>query len=170
MATIVSIGSLALLAVACLAGLVSLVVGFPGTFVILGAALLYAWGTGFASVTWSTIAWLAALALAGELFELLIGSGLGAASRPSWRVASATVVGSFVGGLLGAPLFFGVGALLGALAGAFAGAGLAAHLEGKTLGDALRQAWSALKSRFVAFVTKSFIAIAMTVLVLVHAW
>lgn len=169
MATVITVGSLVLLVVACLAGLVALVFGLPGTFLILGAAFLYAWSTGFTAVGWATLGWLSLLAILGEILELLLGSGVGGTVRPSRRVAVAAIVGSIVGGLVGAPLLLGLGALIGALIGAFAGAGLAASSEGHSLADSAAHGWQALKGRFAGFVVKSAIGVGMSLLVLIDA-
>ena len=80
MATALHLLGLLLLFGFCGVALVSLVFGLPGTFLIVAAALVYAWATGFAAVTWSTVGWLALLAAIGEGIEFVAGSA-GAASR-----------------------------------------------------------------------------------------
>jgi uncharacterized protein len=147
----------------CLLALASLVFGLPGTFLIVGAAILYAWATGFAAVHWSTIGWLTVLAVIGEGVELISTTAATAAARPSWRVHAGALAGALAGAIVGAPLFFGVGALLGALAGAFAGAALAVKLEGGTLGDSVATGFAALKGRLLGFVVKVAIAAVMVV-------
>jgi hypothetical protein len=156
---------------ACLIAIISLVLGFPGTFVILGAAVVYAWATDFAAVRWSTIGWLTILAVAGEAIEFL-ASGVGAAAAdvgpPSRRVWISALTGGFIGGLVGTPFLFGVGALLGALAGAFAGAAFAVASQGGTLRSALETGMAALRGRLLGFVVKAALAVVM-VLVLAAA-
>jgi len=169
MESFLAVGSIMLLGVVCLVGLVSLVFGLPGTFVILFAAAIYAWATGFAHVTWATLGWLALLAVLGEILELLLGTGIGGRARPSRRMAFAAIGGSLIGGILGAPFLFGIGAIAGTLAGAFIGAGFAAHSEGHSMVEVIERGWNALKGRFAGFVTKSVIGIAMTLLVLFAA-
>lgn len=172
MATVMSVLSvlaLVTLAGVCVLGLVSLVVGLPGTFLILVAAAVYAWATGFATVTWGTLGWLALLAVIGEGIELVLGSGVAGSARPSRRVAVGAILGSVIGGLAAAPLLFGIGALFGALAGAFLGAGIAAHSESGDLGHAVRHGWGAFKGRLAGFVTKSAIGVAMTLILMAAA-
>ncbi|GIW41813.1 MAG: hypothetical protein KatS3mg076_2390 [Candidatus Binatia bacterium] len=152
---------LLLLFLVCLLALVSLVFGFPGTWIVLGAALLYAWWTGFAEVGWPTLGWLAALALAGEVAEFWLGAAVATRERPSWRVTFGVLVGGFVGGVLGLPFLFGVGALLGALLGAGAGAALAVASEGGSEAEARRAALAAAKGRFLGFVVKLAFGVAM---------
>ena len=127
MGTLLSIAGLLLLFLVCLLGLVSLVFGFPGTFIIFAAGLVYAWATGFAVIEWTVPAGLLAMAIGGEIAELVATSSAASAggTEPSRRVTLAAIAGALVGGIVGTPFLFGVGSLLGALAGAFLGAALA---------------------------------------------
>ncbi len=160
------LGATMLLAV-CLAGLVSLVFGLPGTFVIALAALVYAWATGFTTMTWTTPVWLFGLAIAGEVIELLVtGAAAGAASQQqSRRVNIATIVGAIIGGIVGTPFLFGVGSLIGAMLGAFAGAALAVSSDGGTWQHSMRVGLAALRGKFFGFVVKAAIAATMIVIV-----
>ena len=165
MDTVLHVLGLALLLVACLTALFTLVLGMPGTVLIVGFALLYAWATDFALIQWSTIGWLALLAVIAEGLEFL-ASGAGAAgARPSRRVTIGALAGAFAGGIIGAPFFFGVGALLGALAGAFTGAALAVRSEGGSVEDSVTTGFAALRGRLLGFVVKSAIAVVMVVIV-----
>ena len=166
MATLLHVFAVALLFAACVASVIALLFGLPVTFAIVGVALMYAWATGFQTVRWSTIGWIGGLALAGEVFEFL-AAGMGAAgARPSRRALIAAVVGSFAGAVLGAPFFFGIGALLGALAGAFAGAAFAVAAQGGTMRRAFSTGLGALRGRLLGFVLKAAIAAAMSVVLL----
>jgi uncharacterized protein YqgC (DUF456 family) len=156
------IGLLVLL-IACLAALASLLLGLPGTFLIVVAALAYAWATGFAGVTWWTIGWLLLLAVIGEGIEFLAGAAGAAGERPSRRVMIAAILGGVIGGLVGTPLLFGVGSLLGALLGAFTGAALAVLSEGGTMDTALSAGLAAFRGRLLGFVLKAAVAVAMLV-------
>jgi hypothetical protein len=153
-----------LLFAACLLALLSLIVGLPGTFAIVGIAMLYAWATGFVAVHWSTIGCLLVMAVIAEGIEL-VASGAGAAgTRPSRRVTIGALAGALTGGIVGTPFLFGVGALLGALAGAFAGAALAVQLEGGSLRDSVATGFAALKGRLLGFVLKAAMAAMMLII------
>lgn len=161
MDTLLSVVGLVLLFVGCLAALFALVLGLPGTLLIVGVALLYAWATGFAAVQWSTIGWLTLLAVIAEGLEFL-ASGAGAAgARPSWRVTIGALGGAFAGAILGTPFLFGVGALFGALAGAFAGAAVAVRSEGGSMDESITTGLAALRGRLLGFVVKTAIAVVM---------
>jgi len=148
------------------AALASLVIGLPGTFIMVAIALFYALTTGFASVTWATIAILLALAVAGELLEFASTVSSNSGPSPSRRVSLAALVGGVVGGILGLPLLFGLGSLLGALCGAFAGAALAAGFEGHDLASALSYGRGAMRGRLLGFVAKVAVGVCMVAVLL----
>jgi len=169
MDTVLHLVGLLLLLMACLGAFASLLLGLPGTFLIVGAALVYGWATGFAAVQWSTVGWLFLLAAVGEVCEFL-AAARAVGARPSRRVMVCALVGAVAGGLIGAPFLFGAGALLGALAGAFAGAALAVVSEGGTLGAALSTGLAAMRGRLLGFVLKAAAAAAMLVVLAAAIW
>lgn len=165
MDTLVHVLGLAALLVGCILGLVSLLFGLPGTFVILLVAFVYAWATAFGAIHWSTLGWLLALALLGEGLELLAGSARAGGVKPSWRVVLSTLGGSIAGGIVGTPFLFGIGALIGALIGAFIGAAVAVASEGAGFDTVVSTGFAAMQGRLLGFVLKSSIAVVMVVLV-----
>lgn len=168
MATALWLLGLLLLALGCTVGLVSLVFGLPGTFVIFASALIYAWATGFEAIAWTVPAWLFAMAVAAEVIEFVAaGSGRGVGGRPSRGVTIAAIAGAFVGGIVGTPLLFGLGSLLGALIGAFTGAAIAVSAGGGTVRESLSSGAAAFRGRALGFLIKSAIAVTMVVIVAV---
>jgi len=105
-----------------LACLVTLFFGFPGNVMILAATCLYGYLTSFHEVTGGMLAVLGVLTLSGEGVEYVLGIVGAKRYGSSNRGIVFSMVGGFVGAVMGAPLFFGFGAIVGALAGAFAGA------------------------------------------------
>ena len=99
----------------------------------------------------------------GEAIEFGAGAVGVSGHRPSRRVAVAAIAGALVGGIAGAPLLFGLGALLGALCGAFAGAAIAAGSEGQSAAEAFRAGLAAMGGRLLGFVVKVSIAVVMLV-------
>lgn len=156
-----------ILFVVCLVALISLLFGLPGTFLIVAAALVYAWASGFATVSWSTIGWLTLLAAIGEGIEFAAGAAAAAGTRPTRRVTVAALGGSFIGGIIGTPILFGIGSLLGALAGAFIGAALAVASEGGSPRAALTTGFAALRGRLLGFILKAALAVVMVVVLTV---
>lgn len=169
MDTVLHVVGLLILLIVCLASFASLVLGLPGTFLIVGAALVYGWATGFATVHWSTVGWLFLLAVVGEVVEFL-AAARAVGEQISRRVMAGALVGGIVGGLAGTPFLFGVGALLGALAGAFAGAALAAISENGTMAKAFSTGLAALRGRLTGFVLKAAVAAAMLVVLSAAVW
>jgi hypothetical protein len=152
-----------LLAVTCVLGLASMLLGIPGTFIIFAAGMLYGLLTNFATVTYARLAWLLGMAVFAEGLELL-SSGWGYRGvRPTRRTTGWAVMGSFIGGIVGTPILFGVGSLLGALGGAFAGAALAVASEGGEAGAALRSGLAALRGRLAGLAVKLAIGVAMVI-------
>jgi uncharacterized protein YqgC (DUF456 family) len=76
-----------------------------------------------------------------------------------------SILGGLVGAIVGAPLFFGFGAILGALLGAFLGAVLIElHTYGPTeWKKAVRSGWGNFLGRIAGVITKMAIAIGMIV-------
>jgi hypothetical protein len=170
MDTLLYLFGLLLLGLGCLLGLAALLFSLPGTFIILITAVIYAWATGFVGLTWTLLGGLLALALVGEAIEFLAAAGSGAeGSRPSRRVQISAIAGSIVGGILAAPILFGLGALFGALAGAFVGAALAVSSEGGSFSDATSHGFAALRGRLLGFVLKASLAVVMVILIAVAA-
>ena len=67
MENVLHVLGIALLLSACGAALFTLILGLPGTMLIVGFALLYGWATDFTVIQWSTIGWLALLAVIAEV-------------------------------------------------------------------------------------------------------
>ena len=148
-----------------LAGFFGLFFGLPGNWMIVGATLVYAWATGFAQIGWGLLLLFFLLAVAGEVVEYVFGIAGARRFGSSNRGIVFSILGGFVGAIVGAPLFFGFGAILGALAGAFLGAVL---IELVTYGPgewkkALRSGWGNFIGRMAGMITKMAIAIGMIV-------
>jgi uncharacterized protein YqgC (DUF456 family) len=126
-----AIGVAILFALLGLVSLLSILLGLPGTWMLLGLAVLIelvdgVWLGGAPAVTfgWATLGVAALLSAVGEVIEAAAG-----AAGARWGGATRRgVVGAFVGGIVGAFLLTGlvpipvVGTLVGGLVGAFLGA------------------------------------------------
>lgn len=152
---------LALYILISLAGLVSLIFGLPGTFIILGASVLYGWYGGFSEITVRVIIILVVLALAGELIEFLLGILGSKKYESSNRAIVGSIIFGIIGAVMGAPFFFGIGAVIGAFAGAFAGAILMELSQGKKMDEAIKSGWGAFLGRVAGTISKGALGIAM---------
>jgi hypothetical protein len=144
-----------------LAGLISLVFGLPGTFIILGASVLYGWYDGFQEITVRILVILVVLALAGELIEFLLGILGSKKYESSNRAIVGSIIFGIIGAIIGAPFFFGIGAVVGAFAGAFAGAIIVELSQGKKMDEALKSGWGAFIGRVAGTISKGAVGIAM---------
>jgi uncharacterized protein YqgC (DUF456 family) len=152
---------LALYILVSLAGLVSLIFGLPGTFIILGASVLYGWYGGFSEITVRVIIILVVLALAGELIEFLLGILGSKKYESSNKAIVGSIIFGIIGAVMGAPFFFGIGAVIGAFAGAFAGAILMELSQGKKMDEAIKSGWGAFLGRVAGTISKGAVGIAM---------
>jgi hypothetical protein len=113
---------LVLLHVAVLAGMLAIVLGLSGNFILLGLALLVAWLGDFLHLPVGLWFTLLALAVGGEILEAF----LGVAAARTFGASRWGMIGTFLGGLAGAALgtlwIPVLGSLAGAVRGAFAGA------------------------------------------------
>lgn len=160
----------ALLLLACLAGVLVTPAALPGTLIILVAAVLFAWATGFATLGWPTLVTLLVVAAAAEAAEWVTGAAGARRYGGSRRAAWLAILGGFVGGVLGAPFGLGLGAIPGALAGAFLGAfGGELSLAGN-VAQARRVGWGALVGRAWGIAIKGAAAVAMALIAAIAAW
>jgi uncharacterized protein YqgC (DUF456 family) len=142
-------------------GLISILFGFPGNFLILVNSVLYGWYGGFKEITVKVVIVLIVLAILGEVSEFVLGV-IGSKKHES---STEAIVGSIVGGILGAvwgaAFLFGIGSIIGAFIGAFAGAFVVEYVRIKNIDQALRSGWGAFVGRVGGMITKGIIAIAM---------
>jgi uncharacterized protein YqgC (DUF456 family) len=158
---IVKVVVLIILILSMPAGLIAVVLGLPGTWLILVASVLYGWLTEFAIINAQLLLGLLALAVVAELLDLT--AGLWGARR--YGGTKKAMVGTMIGGILGAvalsPMLFGVGSIVGAFFGAFAGAFSMTYLEQRKMDEAMRVGWGALLGRVFAMVFKGAAVVIM---------
>ena len=152
---------LIILILAMPAGLIAVVLGLPGTWLILVASVFYGWLTDFAIITSQLLLGLLALAVVAELLDLT--AGLWGARR--YGGTKKAMVGTMIGGILGAvalsPMLFGFGTIVGAFFGAFVGAFSMTYLEQRKMDEAMRVGWGALLGRVFAMVFKGAAVVTM---------
>jgi uncharacterized protein len=152
---------LIILILAMPAGLIAVVLGLPGTWLILAASVFYGWLTDFAIVTSRLLLGLLALAVVAEILEF--SAGLWGARR--YGGTKKAMVGTMIGGILGAvalsPMLFGFGTIVGAFFGAFVGAFSMTYFEQRKMDEAMRVGWGALLGRVFAMVFKGAAVVTM---------
>ncbi len=149
-----------------LIGLVLIPLGLAGTFVMVGAALVFGLATGFDQITLRLLVVLLGLALLGEGIESLLGVFMarryGASKWGMWGA----FLGGITGAILGTPVPV-VGNLVGALIGVFAGAFALEWLGHGKSDSSLRAGWGALLGRTLASAIK--LGLGMVIMILVVA-
>jgi uncharacterized protein YqgC (DUF456 family) len=143
------------------AGLIAVVLGLPGTWLILVTSFLYSWLTGFSVITYQMLLGLLVLAVAAEVLEFW--SGLWGARRygGSKKAMMGTLIGGFIGAIILSPMIFGFGTLVGAFFGAFAGGFLLTYLEQRKMKQAVRVGWGGLLGKVFAMVFKGAAVVTM---------
>ena len=162
MSFVLAIVGWTLFAIAIAAGVLLDLVGLFGNWVILGTAVAAGLCSGFHHFGLWTLLSLGALALLGDILEM-IASGYGARKFGGGRGAIfASLVGCIAGAIVGTPWFPVVGTLMGACAGAFAGAAIYELLiVGKSAGASIQTGVGAALGRIGGVVVKLVIGMAM---------
>ena len=141
--------------------------GLPGTWLLVANAALLRWATGPDWLDYHTVIVLLVMAATGEFLEFFTAIK-GARSGPDVRGAiAASLVGALVGGLLGAPIMFGLGAIPGMAIGAWCFVFAVALMGGHGSAGAARAALGALTGRLKGTAAKMTIAVAMVAVIII---
>lgn len=161
----------ALLLILLATGWILTLLGMPGNWLMVAAALGYVLvvpAVSALAMGWTTLVVLLALASIGEVLEFFAGALGVAKAGGSRRGVVFALAGSIAGGVVG--LFAGVpvpiiGPLLGAVllagAGAFAGAVLGEQWKGRGLDESLKIGQAAFWGRVLGTVAKSAVGTIM---------
>ena len=132
---------------------------FPGTTIILGAAILHRWVLGpEKSIGWSALTVLVLLTLVSYAIDIVSGY-FGAKYFGATRWGT---VGAVIGALIG--LVFGI---VGLFAGPVIGAIVGEFIAGKRMVDAGRAGWGSLLGNLAGMLGKLLIALAMIAVFLI---
>jgi uncharacterized protein YqgC (DUF456 family) len=142
-------------------GLISILFGFPGNFLILANSVLYGWYGGFKEITVKIVIVLIVLAILGEVFEFVLGVIGSKKHKSSTKAIVGSIVGGILGAVWGAAFLFGVGSIIGAFIGAFAGAFVVEYVRIRNIHQAAQSGWGAFVGRVGGTITKGIIAITM---------
>jgi hypothetical protein len=150
-------------------GIVSILLGFPGTFIIFGDALIYGLITRFRGpITLKFLLLLLGIAILSELFEFLLGTF----TTVKFGASRWGVIGTLLGGLLGAAwgsaLLPIVGTLLGALVGAFVGAFVLEYVHREDQSRAAKAGFGAFVGRILGITFNFSCAISMVILIVIR--
>jgi uncharacterized protein YqgC (DUF456 family) len=146
-------------------GLIVIPIGFAGTFIIVVDALIYAWIDRFETLTGPFIGILAAIALAAELVEFLLGAVAAKRYGSSWWGIAGSIVGGIMGAVWGTAVSPIAGTIFGAFLGAFLGAFFLEYLHLRDSTKALNAGWGAFVGTAAGRILKFVAAIAMIVMI-----
>jgi uncharacterized protein YqgC (DUF456 family) len=113
------------LIIVCLVAILLTVIRMPGTWLIVVAALIFAWLTGWERMPPAWIGLLAGIALLGEGVELLASVITARRAGATKQAAWGGLIGGFLGMLVLSPPLLIIGTFLGAILGCFLGAAVA---------------------------------------------
>lgn len=159
---------LILLALALACALVMIPLGLPGTWAMVGAAIVYALVLRHGGIGIATIAVTASLALAADLLDFLFAARFTKRYGGSRRAGWGAVIGGFAGVAIGVPVPI-VGPIIGGLAGTFLGALMTEFEATGRHRHAARVAYGALLARVAASATRVAIGVAIAAWILVAA-
>ena len=149
-----------------LIGFFSILLGLPGTLVILFDVLVYAIVTGFDKIGFGILLALVAFSALAESLEFLFGITWARRYGTSKRGVAASVVGGIIGAVLLTPVFLGLGALIGSFIGAILGAFTVEILTQQELKPAARAGFGALMGRLAGLFAKGLCGLAMVIITL----
>lgn len=155
-----------LFGVVLLAALPLQVLGLPGSWLLAADALFLRWFAGPERISIATIVVLAVMALLGEMMELWTAASGARTGPPVKGAVAASILGALVGGFIGAPVFFGLGAIPGMAAGAWFAVFVMAVFNGYEPAKAFEAAFGALVGRLKGTAVKLVICAAMIAVIL----
>jgi hypothetical protein len=146
------------------AGLLSIVLGFPGTFIILADVIVYSWITKFDKIGFKIIIVLLILSLLAETADFFLGMMGARKYGSSKKGVVASIIGGIVGAILLTPYLFGLGIVIGAFLGSFAGVFIVEYMERKNMKPALRAGYGAMIGRVAGTLLKGCFAVSMIII------
>ena len=149
-----------LLAVALVAALLMIPLGLPGTWAMVACGLAFRLLVPASHIQFTTVAAVAALALAAELTEIAITARFARRYGGSRRAAWGAVIGGFAGVIVGVPVPI-IGPVIAGLLGTFLGALIGEFESGAHHAAAARAAFGAMLGRAFASAMKVAVGVAI---------
>lgn len=148
------------------------VLGLPGTWLMVLSAALFAWAYWETAIGRWTLLTLVGLAVIGEVLEFVAGVAGSQRAGGTRRGAIGALAGGLIGGVVGTgaipiPL---IGSLLGACAGAFAGAMILELSGGRDANESFRSGVGAGVGRFFGTLGKFAAGVAIWIVATVAAF
>jgi uncharacterized protein YqgC (DUF456 family) len=159
-----------ILAAALIFGIVLTLIGLPGNFLILTAAVIYGWQEDFSHLNYAWLFLLAGMWGGGEVIEFVAGI-MGAKKQQASRWAMlAAIIGSIAGGILGTGILPVLGTLLGVILGGFMASFSVEYFYTRNKLKAQQVAIGVMKGQITGMLIKLIIAVGMSVAILYKLW
>jgi uncharacterized protein len=141
-------------------GLLSIPLGLPGLWIMVGVVAL---GAIMGEVGMLILLATVLLAIVAEVIEFFIVRKLTAQYGGSRKAFWGALAGGFVGVIVGMPVPI-IGSLIAGMLGSFIGAAVVTYTETQKLTSAHRAGWGALLGRMISAVAKTAAGVAILVL------
>jgi len=148
------------------AGIFSIVLGMPGTVIILIDAILYALFTGFDKIGLKVLIILLVISLLAEALDFALGIAGAARYGTSGKGIWASLIGGVIGAIVMTPVLFGFGTIMGCFFGGFAGILIVELIHQGQLKPALRAGYGVMLGKFSGMLVKGFFALVMITITL----
>lgn len=152
---------IAALILVCLISVLLTVFRLPGTWIIVIAALVFGWLTGWERMPLVWVGVLAGIAAVGEIVELIASVITARRAGGTKQAAWGGLLGGFAGMILLSPPLPIIGTFLGAILGCFLGAAAAEMWMRNHLGHGAKVGYFAAMGFVIGAVTKIGLAVAM---------
>ncbi|MDO8684797.1 MAG: DUF456 domain-containing protein [Armatimonadota bacterium] len=162
----------ALVQIVCVIGVLAafalIVIGLPGTILIVIEATIYGYATGFKDFSPYFLLLLLVLSAFAEIADNVIGAVWAKRAGSSWQGIIGSVIGAIVGAMAGSAIVPVIGTIIGGLIGSFAGAYVFEYHRLRDGGRAVKAGWGAFAGRMFGILLKLLIAVTMAVLFLMR--
>ena len=143
--------------------------GLPANWLILALAASWKFYQPQA-ITWNFIIFLGVIALVGEILEFVAQYFGGKKYGATGRGNIGAFIGAIAGAILGAPFFFGLGALPGALLGSFGGCFALELTHGRSFDEAKHSACGAFWGKAFGMAMKISLGVWMFAMSIPKIW
>jgi uncharacterized protein YqgC (DUF456 family) len=151
-------------------GIILTLIGLPGNFLILIAAVIYGWQEDFSHLGYGWLLLLAGMWGGGELIEFVAGiMGAKKQQASKWAMLAA-FTGSLAGAAVGTSILPLIGTLLGMVLGGFIASFAVEYLYTRDKLKAHQVATGAVKGQLTGIMIKLILAISMAAVILYRLW
>lgn len=154
----------------CAVSLMATVLGIPGIWILVAAALIIALASHFTIITWPFLILCVALAIVSEIVESFLGVAVVAKKGGGKLGIVGTFIGALLGAILGVPVVPPLGSIFFGFVGAFAGAVAGEYISYRNIDSAVRIGFWAFLGRGMAIAVKFGLGLIVFWVIIVKTW